>query len=118
MSHSLTKKDQTTVMIFHGSEPLKHENVIMIDSAEIDEAASTPTDFKNVSQNMKGVTVDVLKLESVVDLMLENNVDAFLLQENWLIGSGVKVSNGITASCNSLRIKTSIRGEKGVEIML
>ena len=47
--------------------------------------------LKIVSQNVRMVDLEVLKLDHIFNLMLENNVDAFLIQETWLIGSGIKV---------------------------
>ena len=66
--------------------------------------------MQKVSQNVRGISKEVSKLESIVSLMVENNVDACLFQETWLVGSGVKVVSGITLFYYGLANNISNRG--------
>ena len=42
--------------------------------------------FNIISQNVRGLKEHV-KLERIVNSMIENNADAFLTQETWLTGN-------------------------------
>jgi len=70
-----------------------------------------------VSQNVKGLKDDA-KLEGIINSIMENNVDAFLLQETWLIGNKTQVIRGYTVFFHGLSVALSRRGERGVAIIL
>ena len=47
----------------------------------IDSKTNEAIEYKMVSQNVRGISKEFSKLESIVSLMAENNVDACLLKE-------------------------------------
>ena len=46
--------------------------------------------LKSTSQNVRGMK-DSLKLENVIDQMMQHRIDAFFIQKKWLKGDLIKV---------------------------
>ena len=85
---------------------------------DFDKSDDSLTDLKMVSQNARGMSVDVLKLEHIANLTLEKNVGDFLIQDAQLIGSGIKIVNVFFILYHGLKTKASSREECGVAIAL
>ena len=73
--------------------------------------------FKVVSQNVRGLN-DNTKLESIIDMMEMNRIDAYLLQETWLPGTRIIEIRDFTIFLHSISKKGARRGERGVGIIL
>ena len=70
-----------------------------------------------MSKNGRGMSNDISKLEAISNLVVENNVGTFLVQEAWLFVTDVKVTNGYTIFYHGLEKKLSSTGERGAVMM-
>ena len=59
-----------------------------------------------------------LKFEHIIDNMIENNIDAYLLQETCLIGTSVQTIRGCTTFYHGLSKANCSRGKRGVAIVI
>ena len=80
-----------------------------------------------VTQNIRGVqgfiepngqSRDLGKLETLTRVLLDENIDVFLVQETWLTGDWIKSINGVTVIHHGPPAPTSRRGSGGVAILL
>ena len=76
-----------------------------------------PNDCKMVTQNAHGLKRPH-KLESVIDQMIERNLQAYCLQETWLIGDWTKTVKGYMVFHHGLPTASCNRGSCGVMIIL
>ena len=74
-------------------------------------------DIAFLSQNVLGLK-DTSKIENIIDLMFEREIDIALLQETWLTGNFSKMINGCLFMHHGLKDANSNRGERGVAIVL
>ena len=67
---------------FPGHIPFEHGKERKMCYLDFDKSDDSLTDLKMVSQNARGMSVDVLKLEHIANLTLEKNVGDFLIQDD------------------------------------
>ena len=61
---------------------------------------------------------DDSNIDAIINSMIENNVDAFLAQEIWMIGDSITSFRGRTIFHHGFSSHSSSRGERGVDIAL
>ena len=76
-----------------------------------------PYSCRMMTQNARGLKRPH-KLESVIDLMCEKNIQVCCMQETWLIGDWQKMINGYMVFHHGLDNQTCNRGSCGVLIIL
>ena len=73
--------------------------------------------FVIISQNVRGLKDD-LKIKNIINNMVHNNINAFMIQETWKTGNSVETIRNHTIFYHSINKHKSRRGERGIAIVL
>ena len=87
----------------------EHTNIDIRKSYNDRNDKSNYYEFSILSQNVRSLKDDV-KSEGILNSMIENNVDVFLLQETWLVGNKMQVIRGHMVFFHGLSKSLSSRG--------